>query len=936
MQLGRTRAVLLSGALLVTTLPFTASAIAPHLTCGPKQVGRWETIPVRAFQPVSGLASTDAISAYTVDRLRPQDVAVTNGVRVQVSHSNGCDWENAVALDPAVTSAQPFVGAGSSIVSLAMMQGRALAAVREGSGSTSRPHVLRFDGQSWTTSDSGLPPAGAPRLLRAASDGRTAYLTVSPTSTGGSDDGSPGTPVPLPSLPPLPSPVPSNPTGTPTGFLYATNDAGATWSLRTGPADLPGGGTGFSALEVDPRDPNWLYGIVDGKLLTSKDGGASFTTVDGSGYTAMVPLLYGALVAFDGAGHGMLVFGGKVVSRFAAPTGITSAAYRSDDSMVMVESSGVLRLVGPFGQSGLATPSPHPARPGSLLGDSGVQSSFHAVSGHDLLRFVDPVARSVGQPPPLAAGDRSVTPPVPGTVLPGTRDVTLLLGQSAKEDFTLDLPKNPTPLDLFFLVDVSTSMSTYIDNLKQNLHKVVDGLTAAHIDLRVGVGTLGTAPAKGEAPYPDSYVYPPTADPSGKVTPGPTYRKPRIYSLIRPIGEVGPSLDKAINSITLETDPPAGADCASSGPQVQGCHTGTYHEGQLLALEQMVTGSGVKSEQDDVARTNTYSAVAPGQDARFRGNPDIRRIVVLASDEAFDAPYGTPQKPGSTVASPKLDFTRTLGILNKARVGVFGITAGSPDSVDDMTTLARGTHTLAPPGGVSCGGDPVQVLKPGDPLVCSQDGDFSAIIGRVLSSLTDRQDVHLVAPTATPVLRNLDESALAGLDVKRPNVARFSVTVSCADVQPGTYEQDVYAMLRSYKVGTGRLFVTCVAPQAAVPPVPVTQINRPPIAPAVQPPVPPPAPPPAAQPQPQPNPNINPLTAGVTQEQQELQVALATQELADEQDAGEGVEQLAMVDRRKREQVQALGLLAFAMTVCAGLGLSRLRAHPEVAVSRAR
>ena len=42
----------------------------------------------------------------------------------------------------------------------------------------------------------------------------------------------------------------------------------------------------------------------------------------------------------------------------------------------------------------------------------------------------------------------------------------------------------------------------------------------------------------------------------------------------------------------------------------------------------------------------------------------------------------------------------------------------------------------------------------------------------------------------------------------------------CANVEPGTYEQDVLAMLRSYQVGRSRLFVTCVAPQAAVPPVP--------------------------------------------------------------------------------------------------------------------
>jgi hypothetical protein len=286
--LGRLRAGLLAGGLLATTLPLTASAIAPHLTCGPKQTGRWETIPVRAFQPVSGLTAPDSVTAYTVDRTRPQDVAVTNGVRVQVSHSNGCDWDNAVELSPLTSAEQPFLGNGSSIVSLGLMQGKALAAVREGNGSASRPHVLRYDGSSWTTSDSGLPPAGSPRLLRVAADGRTAYLTVSPTSTGGSDDGSPDTPVPLPTLPPLPDPLPTTGPGggTPTGFLYATTDAGASWSLRTGASALPGGGNGFSALEVDSRNANVLYGITQGTLMVSKDGGASFTAYPGSGWTA--------------------------------------------------------------------------------------------------------------------------------------------------------------------------------------------------------------------------------------------------------------------------------------------------------------------------------------------------------------------------------------------------------------------------------------------------------------------------------------------------------------------------------------------------------------------------------------------------------------------------------------------------------------------------
>ena len=926
MGLGRTRAALVTGALLVTSLPFTASATAPHLTCGPKQVGRWETIKVPAFHAVSGLDTPDRITAYTVDRARPQDVAVTNGVRVQISHTNGCGWFDAVALDPFATSTQSFVGTGSSIVSVGLMEGKALAAVRVGDGATSSPHIVRYDGTGWASSDSGLPPTGSPRLLRTGTDGRTAYLTVSPTNTGGSDDGTPETPVPLPSVPPLPVPLPGGGSdgGGATGLLYATNDGGATWSLRTGPGSIPGGGTGFTQLEVDPRNANWLYGLVNGQLLESQDGGNTFAPAEGSGYKAFTPLYFGAVVAFDGDGHGTVLFGLHKAISFRAPKGITSAAYRDNDSMVMVESNGVLRLVGPFGQGIQSTPSPRPARRGSLLGDNGVQSSFHAISDHNLLRFVDPVARVLGDPPPLAAGDAGVTPPLPGTIDPPVRNVALPVGKSATEDFTLALPKNPTPLDLFFLVDVSTSMATYIDNLKKNIHKVVDTLTAAHVDVQVGLGTLGTAPAKGEAPYPDTYAYPPTYDPNGSVRPGPTYHKPRIYQLLKGIDRPGASFDRAINSIRLETDPPTGAN-----------HQGTYHEGQLLALEQMVTGSGVKTEQDVDAHLTTYDAVKPGQQAGFRPNPDVRRIVVIASDEAFDAPFGTPTRPGSTTAAPLLDFRRTLKILNDNRVGVFGITAGSPDSVGDMTTLARGTSTDSPPGGVSCGGDPEQVLPAGAPLVCSQEGDFSQIIATVLARLTDRQDVSLVAPTATRVLRGMNSAGLRGLDVKKPNTAPFQVTVSCDGVPPGSYAQDVVATLRGYPVGRTLLNVSCIGPAAVVLPL-IPPVVRPPIAPAVQPPPPPPAPPPAAQPQPQPNPNVNPLTAGVTQEQEEMQLALATQEAQRQEEEGEGLTQMAMVDRRNQQEVQALGVLALAMTVCAGLGLARLRTRTEVAVRQAR
>lgn len=914
MSTRRLRSAVLAAVVLVTGLPLAAGAFAPHLTCGPKQTGRWETIPVRPFQPVSGMSSSDTVTAYGLDPRAPQDVVVTNGVRVQVSDSHGCEWRNGIALDPVATGSPPFPGATSTIVSVGTAAGVVMAAVQEINGSIGKPHVLRDSGGAVVTVDNGLPPQGSPRLLRMAFDGRTAYLTISPNGTGGSDSLSP---TPLPTVPPLPvPPVPDLGLGGSDGstaLLYATDDAGLNWELRTDPSALPANGQGFTDLVVDPEHADWLYGIAGGKLLVSKDGGASFLEAPGSGYTAVTPY-YGMALAFTADGRAVLTFNGRDVIPFTVPKGITSAASRAGDGSVLVEIDGRLRLVDLLRRTDEASPAPGRARPGSLLGDTSAQASFHALSGHDLLRYVDPAPPQAPRYPPIAAGDRRVPRPIPGRVSPAEREVTLPVGTTGSADFTLNLPKNPTPLDLFFLVDVSASMTGYIDDLKANIHKVVDRLERARIDLKVGVGTLGTGPARDESPYPETYVG----------ANGQTYRKPHIYERVRAVGDTSAQLRTAINSLRIESQPPR-------APGDRG-----YHEGQLLALEQLVTGTGVQTQQEDEANLSSYSAVEPGQDAGFRENPNVRRIVVIASDEAFDAPYGTPEAPGSTPEQPILDFRRTLGILNAARVGVFGITAGSPESLPDMTTLARGTRTYAPPGGVSCGGDPEQVLDGGSPLVCSQDGDFSEIIAQVLASLTDRQDLALRAVTPSPVLTELTGQGLRAVDVKQDNTVRFRAGLTCVDLAPGTYAFDVDVVLRDYPVGTARVRVNCVEPQAAVPPLPLPPVVRPPVAPAVQPPPPPPAPPPAAQPQPQPQPNVNPLTAAATQQEEQAQLALALNQAGEPEDDEQGAEQLAMVDRRQQQEVQAFGSLLVAMTACAGLGLARLRGRHQHATGRSR
>ncbi len=908
MRRPRLRSALLAAAVLGMGVPALAQAEAPALHCrGLKQTGLWESIHIDAFKPVASLSSTDSVTAYTVDETKPQDLAATNGVRVQTSSDHGCDWVDSLALQAAPSASQSFAGVQARIVSLALVGSTHIAAVQEGSGAASRPHIMVGTGSDWVTSDSGLPVQGAPKLLRAADDGRTVYLTISPTNSGG-DSG------PTTGLPGLPV-TGGGGGGTPTGLLYASTDRGHTWSLRTTANDLPAGGAGFTALDVDGSDSNRLYGIAGGQLAISSNGGQSFTRPVGGGFTAvtaMGPLSVGAFTS-----NGRFFYsanGGTTFSNYVGPSGITSAAYRSGgDNTLMVERSGQILRFTPFTTSLLATPAATEPRTGSMLGDRSDQASFHALSGHSVLRYVD-VASSTVKIPPIATGDTSVPPPRPGKVVPAVQAVTLPVGQTATVPFTLDLPKNPTPLDLFFLVDASGSMTDYINNLKSNINRIVGSLTAQRVDLKVGVGTLGSGERQGEMAYPKTYVYP--TDPTRK------YNRPEIYHRIRAVGATGKSLQDAVKAITIESD---------DIPSYVG---GGGHEGQLLALQDLSDGLGVRSQYGG------YS-VLPGQNAGWRGSQDTRRIVIVATDEAFDNPY-----PQRTNAAGQLDFGTAIAALKARNTQVIGLTAGSSDSAPDLRKVAAGTGSFAPPGGVYCGIDPntdlPENLKPGDPMVCNSGDHFADAIIRLLASLVDRQSVKLVPLTSSPVLGAVQGTALTGLNVKKPNAAPFTVNVSCVNVKPGRYGGDVAAVLRGTKVGQAHVQVTCVKEQAAVPPKPVPPGINPPAPPAPQPispAVPPVAPPaPAVQPQVQiqTQVQVNPMSAGAVQEQQELQLALALNgTLKDDDPVFNAGTQMAMVDRRKREQVQALYVLATAMTACAGLGLARLRSRPDLSVRRA-
>lgn len=893
--------------------PVGADAASGPLTCpAATKAGLFQRLPIEAFRGVPSVQTRDVVTGYALDEKRPERVLATNGNTIKLSTSHGCAWDDVLVLEASASGSVPLSGVTSTIVAVAYLpNGPALAAVREGTGAASRPHVVRSGSGSggWAESSSGLPLQGSPRLLEPASDGRTAYLSLSPTTDASGGNG--GT---LPTVPGV-----GSPTGGPAGLLYATTDGGASWELRTTAGALPSGASGFDALAVDVSDPNLLYGVAGGRFVVSRDGGRSLE-VDPqlSGVTAVEPMDPGEVSILVGSGQLLWsTDAGRTYVGKPAPPGATSAAHRPGSSSVMVEAGGRLHDVQARGKQGRvrALDTGVASTAGSARGDRAPGGSFHALAGHSLLRYVDPLPPKT--PPPPVVGDALPPPPKPGRFAPGRTSVRLPVGSSQVVPLELRLPRNPTPTDVYLLLDISPSMEEELNQLKKDFGAFLGSVQDAGISLRVGFATVGSGPRQGEAPYPDT------------VPGNEKYRKPQIYQQRRALGPIDAQLSAAVAATTLQTCPPN--------------RCGDSQEGQLLALQQALRGDGIEMEQSS-ALVPVY-AVRPGQAAGFRNVKGVRSVAVLASDDAFEAPHPTPTRPDGEVAA---DFIATVAKeLKAADVSFLGLAAtsvgGGSAAGPDMRRLAGLVGTKAPEGGVDCGQG---VLVPaGAPLVCDGSSDVTAVLTRLIKSLADRQSVSLTGRGATEVLGFLDGRGLKNLDVTAPNAVSVPVRVSCVDVGAGTRTAQVDASLRGFRVATATLDVTCtpVAKAAATPPRPdpAPVQEAPPAQPAQAPAVPAPAPPVVqaqaqaqVQSQVQSQVQVQPLTAAALQQQEELQLALAL--LADERPSPGN--ELAMVDRRRGEELRALALLALSMSGASALGVARLRSRraEQVRVVRSR
>ena len=222
------------------------------------------------------------------------------------------------------------------------------------------------------------------------------------------------------------------------------------------------------------------------------------------------------------------------------------------------------------------------------------------------------------------------------------------------------LPAAACPLDVYLLVDLTGSMGGELATLQANSTLIISTIQAANPNTRFGIGWF------------QDYGYDPYGVPDDK---------PYVRELDLTFDTL--LFTAVLNSLNLG-------------------YGGDLPESQVPALYNTVTGAG----------DGTW--IEAGQQANFRS--EAAKVIVLVTDAPFHLVYGAI--PGGTPAT----YTEAVAALHDLpRAQVLGIFSNPdyPDYITDLENVARDTGSLAPPGGVDCGGDGETDILEGDPLVCT-------------------------------------------------------------------------------------------------------------------------------------------------------------------------------------------------------------------------
>ena len=506
-------------------------------------------------------------------------------------------------------------------------------------------------------------------------------------------------------------------------------------------------------------------------------------------------------------------------------------------------------------------------------------------------------------PPPPATGGKPTLPhsDLKTAVLSPTKQVvTLAPGARGKVPVTLLVPPDPTPLDVYFLVDTTASMAPAIIGLQ----RAIVGLSR---DIRRQLGVNACFGVGGVKDTSDPTSSTNTTDPASNY----------VFKTFLPVApcDVSPDLD-LVQAATKKLNQGGGGDPP---------------EAQTLALSLAVNG-----------QASVPNLVPQPQPASFR--PGAFKVIVYISDQP------SHQQDKGFPSIPEVVQTLNTNDVKIVSIAVDHVGGDLNGAMSNMNQLAEGTGSYAPASGVDCNGDgrrDYSDLGPGAPLVCQEtvtsasDGtqmvNMEPAIFGLLLGVKDPGTLEVKINDPGHALKGRIQGLTSDIaDMKFQSGLKFTLPVGCAPDQAGK-RLPIYLspFVRSQPVATpGEVDVVCKAPPKLPPPpvVPpaapllVITAARPPV--AVAPPVPP-------NPPAQPATNVNPNAGAAREEQQQPQLATAAQD-ADEL-AGEDtevVEMSAMRNHAPRSEVLFLTGAAVLMAAAAGCQLQLRRRNAYVRQGR--
>lgn len=829
--------------------------------------GEWFEIPGPDFPE-----GPSSMSGYAVDPRNPENLWATNGKVLMVSRDSGCSWDLGFSFQPVPSLDLPLSSINTRIDQIVVPEAASASGTiylaleelgkfeievggdkQEVTAPVIRPHLLASTdgGKSWELRDQGLPLV-ANSILRtrvAPSAPNKIYMLIAgPGGVGG-----------------------------PT--MFASENAGASWNER--------GQGAVAEFVVDPVDPDELW-LTGGGMYFSGDGGGSIDRVGAVSPPAgpvdvfRTPETESHVRAYEYEGMSVAVTedGGRVWQRYAAPPNVMlSLVYgRSATDIIASTHLGMWRFQAPYYWIEITPGMVGGDRPEDyedvldLQMDHASGSAWGYRPSGSILRY-EPFNITL---PPLTP---SVPPDTGETTFgPDGRIIKLAPGEKRTVSYELSMPPQPTPLDVFFLLDTTVSMDAAIEGLLTGIHDITRELAAMKLDAQFGVGE-----------YKD-YPIPGYGDPVQGDFP---------YRLNRPIGPPDDSLVSAIQRME-----------ASGGGRLD------YPEAQLTGLYQAITGAG------------DPGFVEAGLSAGFRS--DATKVVVHVTDAGFHKEAQHPSPPFEVVA----DAMRANGVLHVGLVS-YGESPAAPARTD-MVAMADATETFVPPGLDNCYLEG-QKVPTGEPLACDLVEDARGVaemapaILSILRAITEEVDVSLSATKGAGIIQKISPAVHESVNVKEPSSLVFDVTYSCpAFTESSRTPVELVAALNDIGIAGVTAKVVCsplveVKDKVIVPPLPPVEL-----VPAIVPPPAPPAPPaPVSQAQPQPNPNMQ--GAAAQQEQEQPEVALATQEDLQEE------ELLAFsVYERQQPSFVPLYLSAAVMTAAFSALAIRLRRATEAARVRRR